>query len=413
MTGSATAQAAQDNSAAGPLRISANGRYFVDHAGKPFFWLGDTQWQLFRDFSLPDAELILANRQAKGFNVIQVMVTGVGDGTRPNLEGQTAWLNNNPATPNEAYFERADKIVDLAQKYGQTLMLYLCHNTQRDYVTTANARTYARWVAQRYRHAPNVMWAFVSEVPITEHLPIIRELASGVQGGNGGTHLITYHPDPVHPALSSGEIHTEPWLAFNTIQTWAYFEGIWGAVTRDYGRLPIKPVVMAEGAYEDETSDEYRFVITPLLARQQAYWSYLAGGFHSYGHTNNWKVAPEWKASLDAPGAFQMTILKRLFTARDWWNLVPDQSLIAAQPIPGSTLNTAARSANGDWAMVYLSRPTTVSIRMSKLGGLKAWQAHWVDPRSGDKSSPIDLHRQSTPSFTTPEGWEDALLTIE
>ena len=399
--------------AAGPLRVSANGRYFVDHTGQPFFWLGDTQWQLLRDFSLPDVELILANRQAKGFNVIQVMVTGVGDGTRPNLEGQPPWLHNDPATPNEAYFERADRIVELAQRYGQTLMLYLSHNTQHRYVTTANARTYARRVAQRYRHAPNVMWAFVTEVPIADHLPIIRELAYGVQEGDGGAHLITYHPDPVHPALSSGEIHTEPWLAFNTIQTWAYFEGIWGMVMRDYGRPPAKPVVMAEGAYEDENSDEYRFVITPLLARQQAYWSYLAGGFHSYGHTNNWKVAPEWKASLDAPGAFQMSLLKRLFTTRDWWNLVPDQSLIADQPIPGSILNTAARSVNGDWAIVYLSRPATVSIRLDKLKHLKSARAYWVDPRNGDQIRAIDLHGQSTPVFSTPQGWEDATLIIE
>jgi hypothetical protein len=306
-----------------------------------------------------------------------------------------------------------DRVVELAQKYGQTLMLYLCHNTQRQYVTMANARTYARCVAQRYHRAPNVLWAFVTEVPIADHLPIIRELASGVQEGDGGAHLITYHPDPVHPALSSGEIHTELWLAFNTIQTWAYFEGIWGMLTRDYGRSPVKPVVMAEGAYEDETSDEYRFVITPLLARQQAYWSYLAGGFHSYGHTNNWKVPPDWKASLDAPGAFQMGILKRLFTARDWWNLVPDQSLIANQPVLGSTLYTSARSASGDWAIVYLSRLATVSICMNKLSNLKASHACWVDPRTGDLSGPVDLKGQSTPLFTTPEGWEDAVLLVE
>src|ERR1051325_6420589 len=97
----------------GPLQVSANGRYFVDHAGQPFFWLGDTQWQLFRDFRLADAELVLANRQAKGFNILQVMVTGVGNGTRPNLAGQTPWANNNPATPNEAYFQQADAIVKL------------------------------------------------------------------------------------------------------------------------------------------------------------------------------------------------------------------------------------------------------------------------------------------------------------
>ncbi|MBM3212451.1 DUF4038 domain-containing protein, partial [Candidatus Poribacteria bacterium] len=35
----------------GPIQVSHNGRYFVDHKNNPFFWLGDTQWELFRCFS--------------------------------------------------------------------------------------------------------------------------------------------------------------------------------------------------------------------------------------------------------------------------------------------------------------------------------------------------------------------------
>ena len=35
-----------------PLRVSENGRYFTDHKGYPVFWLGTTQWQLFRDYNL-------------------------------------------------------------------------------------------------------------------------------------------------------------------------------------------------------------------------------------------------------------------------------------------------------------------------------------------------------------------------
>ncbi len=31
----------------GPIRVSADGRYFVDKDGQPFFWLGDTAWPLF------------------------------------------------------------------------------------------------------------------------------------------------------------------------------------------------------------------------------------------------------------------------------------------------------------------------------------------------------------------------------
>ena len=36
------------------IRVSANGRYFESADGEPFFWLGDTQWQLARDFTLDE-----------------------------------------------------------------------------------------------------------------------------------------------------------------------------------------------------------------------------------------------------------------------------------------------------------------------------------------------------------------------
>jgi hypothetical protein len=55
--------------APGPLRVSENGRYFVDASGAPFYFLADTQWELLRRYSLDDARVILENRKAKGFTV--------------------------------------------------------------------------------------------------------------------------------------------------------------------------------------------------------------------------------------------------------------------------------------------------------------------------------------------------------
>ena len=39
-----------------PIKVSENGRYFVDQNGTPLFWLGTTQWQLFREYTLDDAK---------------------------------------------------------------------------------------------------------------------------------------------------------------------------------------------------------------------------------------------------------------------------------------------------------------------------------------------------------------------
>jgi len=35
----------------GPLKVSPNGRCFVDRDGKLFLWLGDTAWPLFAQYS--------------------------------------------------------------------------------------------------------------------------------------------------------------------------------------------------------------------------------------------------------------------------------------------------------------------------------------------------------------------------
>ena len=56
------------------LKVSANGRYFVDQTGKPFFYLGDTAWLLFQRFNREEVEEYLKDRAGKGFTVIQAYV---------------------------------------------------------------------------------------------------------------------------------------------------------------------------------------------------------------------------------------------------------------------------------------------------------------------------------------------------
>ena len=66
---------------AGPIRVSSNGRYFVDRDEKPFFWLGDTAWPLFAQYNRAEAESYLDHRAEKGFTVIQgVLAWGGGTG---------------------------------------------------------------------------------------------------------------------------------------------------------------------------------------------------------------------------------------------------------------------------------------------------------------------------------------------
>jgi len=392
-----------------PIKISANRRYFVDQAGRPVFWLGTTQWQLFREYRLAEVRTILDKTSAHGFAFVQVMLAGVGDGTQPNVDGQKPWHHDDPLTPNEAYFTNVDAVVRLACDNHLAISLTLYHQRYRQHITPQNARVWAQWLAARYKEAPNIVWSMTPEAR-QEFVPVLRELAAGLRAGDGGRHLVTFKPDPA--PYSSGFIHDEPWLDFDSMQTWNAVRLIYPMVTKDYHRLPVKPVLMAEGAYE--AGSEYGFEVTPLWVRRQAYYSYLAGGHHTYGHNDSWRVLPTWPRALDAPGAQQMGILKRIFLARrEWWLLVPDQAVLAAGGgTDGDVLRLAARHAQGQWALVYLAARSTFTVRLDKIAAPRVSLA-WINPGTG-ATTPLGVADSTGPrTFTTPAGWDDALLILE
>src|SRR5690349_6787568 len=76
------------------LRVSDNKHHLVTTDGKPFFWLGDTAWELFHKLNREDAELYFKTRADQGFNVIQVVALAELDGLhKPNAYGATPLLN--------------------------------------------------------------------------------------------------------------------------------------------------------------------------------------------------------------------------------------------------------------------------------------------------------------------------------
>lgn len=392
-----------------PVKVSDDGRCFVDQKGTPVFWMGTTQWQLFRDYTIEDARTILEKTADKGFVFAQVMLAGVGDGTKPNVYGQKPWIDDNPLTPNEAYFKNVDDVLKIAAENNVNISMTLYHQRWRKIIRADNGRAWGKWLAQRYKDVPNIVWSMTPEAR-PEFVPVLRELAAGLREGDGGAHLITFKPDPA--PYSSSFIHDEKWLDFDSMQTWKSVELIYPMVTHDYNLKPVKPVLMAEGAYEQ--GSEYGFNVTPLWIRRQAYYSYLAGAHHTYGHNDSWRVLPTWKQALDAPGAVQLRLLKKTFEALpEWWCLVPDQSIFAEGGLTdGQILHLAARHKDGKWLLVYLANNSSVKVDMTRLAAADV-TAHWIDPSTGGAVSVGGLTNTGVRSFSTPEHWQDALLILE
>jgi hypothetical protein len=136
-----------------PLKVSENHRYFVDQRGDPVFWLGTTQWQLFREYNLTDARTIIEKTKARGFAFAQVMLMGVGDGTKPNVYGEKPWIDDNPLTPNERYFTNVDAVVQIARENNLVISMTVFHQRYRKSITLEKARPWAKWIAQRYQLA--------------------------------------------------------------------------------------------------------------------------------------------------------------------------------------------------------------------------------------------------------------------
>jgi len=70
------------------LRVSESGRFLVTEDGRPFFYLGDTAWELLHRLTIDESSRYLEDRARKGFSVIQTVALAELDGlTSPNAEG--------------------------------------------------------------------------------------------------------------------------------------------------------------------------------------------------------------------------------------------------------------------------------------------------------------------------------------
>ncbi len=88
----------------GPLKVSENKRFLVHEDDAPFFWLGDTAWELFHRLNRKETVKYLEKRREQGFTVIQAVVLAELDGLNtPNANGDRPLIDNDPAMPNKSY----------------------------------------------------------------------------------------------------------------------------------------------------------------------------------------------------------------------------------------------------------------------------------------------------------------------
>jgi len=408
----------------GPLKLSDNKRYLVHQDGTPFFYLGCTAWELFHRLNREEADRYLENRRQKGFTVIQAVILAELDGLdTPNPYGHKPLLNNDPTTPNEDYFKHVDYIVNKAQDKGIYIGMLptwadkvgpkLWGQGPENLINTTNARIYGEFLGNRYKDSANIIWILGSDRGGEGFESVWREMVEGIKAGDGGCHLMTYHP--LGGQSSSAWFHNKDWLDFNMLQSSHHARDFanYEMITSDYHKSPPKPTLDGEPRYEDHLVDwqlkKGRF--DGYDVRQSAYWGVFAGGMGTtYGAHGIWQMyAPGrspithartyWYDSLDFDGAWDMMHLRHLMESRPFLTGVPAQWVIASRQRTGAD---HVRATQGDgYLFVYIPTGKKVTIKLGTISGheVKGW---WYNPRTGEASEIGTFPNSGTKEFTPP-----------
>ena len=430
------------------ITLCENRHYLQTADGRPFFYQGDTAWELFHRLTREEADLYLKDRASQGFNVIQAVALAELDGINtPNAYGHKPLVNRDPTKPDTKegeqndYWDNVDYIVSRANSLGMYVgLLPTWGRWWRDkdkIFNPQNAEQYGRWIAERYSKY-SVIWILGGDrnPDAQYHIDIIRAMARGIRSVDK-KNLITFHPTGWQ--TSSRWFHNDEWLAFNGRQsghTQRYNSN--RLIADDFNRKPTKPIIELEPLYEDhplEFRPNEEGHSNAWDVRRALYWSVFYGSAGvTYGHHSVWQMYDKekgrgpinrplmsWQEAINQPAADDVRHLKELMLSRPYFSRIPSEDFIVpsdvytAMPGAGRYRFVATIDNEGRYAMVYapISRTLSVNCSMIKAEKITAW---WYCPRTGKaKKIGTRLNNKPTMSFTPPHAGEaeDWVLVID
>ncbi len=433
-----------------PLRISSDHRYFTQN-GRPFFWLGDTGWLLFVKCTREETIKYLDKRRQQGFNVVQVMVLHDLKKAR-NIYGDDAVKDRDVSKPvvtpgsdprdaeQYDFWDHIDWVVGEAAKRGMyaALVPVWGSNVKDGSVNEKQAAAYAKFLAERYKNKPNIIWLNGGDLRGDQGTDVWKTIGSTLRK-YGKNHLITFHP---RGRTSSSEwFHDEAWLDFNMFQSGHrnyeqdnspgehhFGEDNWRYTAIDYALKPVKPVLDGEPSYENIPQglhDPKMPRWNDADVRRYAYWSVFAGGAgFTYGENSMiqfyekgdkdpaYGAEIDWRESINSPGANQMRFLKKLMLSKPYFERVPANEIVADQGERYQYI-TATRGRNYAFLYSYVGR--MMKVKMGFLPG-KTVKFKWFDPRVGAYLKGGSAANSGTATFDPPgeeKAGNDWILVLE
>jgi hypothetical protein len=405
--------------------VSSNNRYLLKD-GKPFFWLGDTGWELFHRLDKAEAEKYLKRRSEQGFTVIQAVALAEMDGLHiPNANGDKPLMDDDPTKPNEKYFAFMDTVIDIAASYNINIALLPTWGdkvfkdrwgTGPEIFNDQNAAVYAQWLAHRYKNRKNIIWILGGDrIPRNDaDKNIWRAMGNAIKKETGNKAVISFHPQPNQ--LGSAEYFpSDTWIDFHMFQTGHCRDAaVYEKIESVYNMQPTKPVMDAEPIYEDHPvcfNAKELGTSNTIDVRRSAYLDLFAGAFgHTYGCHDIWQMysakregvnGPHiyWNEALNLPGANQMKFVRKIIEAFPMLERVPDQSLIAEQHTTAAERIQATRG--NDYLLVYSTAGRAFTLKTGKINS-RQLKGFWYDPRKGESTVIETFLNKGDKKFTPP-----------
>lgn len=398
--------------------LSVSGRWVNTAQGTPFYINGDAGWSLPVNVPTSEVQVYLADRQAKGVNVVLLSLI-----EHKFSDQSPAWVNrlaDNPftatisagnpdfTTPNEAYWSHIDYVIQLAGLYGITVFAAPCYmgfgetGGDEGWSTvivangTSNMTTYGTFIGNRYKTFGNIVWVIGGDaVPnsptdLTVH---VNNMANAIKAADT-VHLMTAHPAPGSISTTS---YNQTWLDINA----AYPTDNADLSTRvraAYQQAAAKPIFMIEGVYGNEHA------MTDILLRTQMYQSVLGGGMgHVYGQDPTWyfgvnagtsanssgfpdTTGVDWRNSMSNYGASFLTYVKRLQVARPLNVLTPDYSHVAVTSGFGTDGTTYAPVVFNTNTLVAYTNGVALTVDKSQFTSA-TFNLNWYNVRDGSTTA--------------------------
>jgi len=414
----------------GPVRVSENGRYLEHEDGTPFFWVMDTAWSGALKSTAADWQTYLADRVSKAFTGIQ-FVTTQWRAARSDRQDQRAYSGYEDIAIHPEFFQRLDRRVDAINDAGLlaapvVLWAYGDDKSVPGNLPEDQAIRLAEYITARYG-AHHVAWFLAGD-----------EIFSGDQGKRWRRIGRAVFEPPRHEALATVHpqgrqwdveaFREEDWYDFIIYQSshggdpqtlnWIHS----GPPARNWQNDPPLPVINSEPGYEDLVGWVREEPHTAFDVRQQAYYSLLSSppAGISYGAHGVWSwetepsvplnhegtgVAKPWDDAIHLPGSEDLKHLTGLFRSIDWHTLRPAQDVLVDPPNDPAEHVAAARSTEGNRAVVYL--PDGGTIRLNEEMMDRGLEGQWMNPRTGDRRAAA----ASAPyTYTTPDDRDWVLL---